>query len=396
MEYFEENNKFFGLKGVIGRRNFIVNCLIIELLESLFIITPLIFATIFVSGFSTILTSPVKPLWFSIAQCIGGLISSGLYFPSVVRRVRDILGEQDDNRVFVIASTITVIIFMGYTPIANSFIGSWIILFTLLSLIFMKGKITGEKPKNEVIKFNWGAFFGTWIWGMINKVPKTLIILPLFLTAAWFPYMIICGLKGNEWVYDKNKEKIEDINLFHLAQKTQSIILTILSPVIGLVGIMLLSICIFSGIKLSAKFNPNISTWLKNYAQQIQIQSAESGFEKIEQKDGIYVFYTSPEEWELVKNSELLKQSTVKSAISYTLIKSANVPYTVENILKNVDLINQIKIYSEFNNEILAEINIDKDKAQELLKDINDNDNFKKAIELINSSVKINTNPSLP
>ena len=47
MAYFDENRKFFGLSGVLGRRDFIINCIIIEVIESLLVITPLFYVSVF-------------------------------------------------------------------------------------------------------------------------------------------------------------------------------------------------------------------------------------------------------------------------------------------------------------------------------------------------------------
>ena len=41
--YFKENNKFLGLSGIINRRNFIVNFLILEIIEALILTTPLLY-----------------------------------------------------------------------------------------------------------------------------------------------------------------------------------------------------------------------------------------------------------------------------------------------------------------------------------------------------------------
>lgn len=396
MGYFDENNKLLDLKGVLGRRDFLVNCLIIEMIEGLLVLTPMFYAIFFKPESRALLLGEIRPLWFLILQCVVGLVSTGLYFPCIVRRVRDIVAVEDDNKIFLISSIIAVIIFMGYTPVSNSFLGGYILLFTLLSLFFMKGKITGEKPKSEIIKFNWGAFFGNWVWGLINKVPKTLFILPLFLTTAWFPFMLICGLKGNEWAYAKNKNKFENVELFHLAQKTQSVILTILSPVIAILCVFLLSITLLSSTKLVTKFNPQLKENFQNYSKQLQIKSAEDGFEKVEKVDGAYVFYLDPEEWETALSSDFLKGSILKSAINYTLIKCKDVQFSTENILNNVDTVNKIKIYSEFNNEVLAEINIDKVKAEELVKKLDNIENLKEAQKLIKESYKFNQNPSIP
>lgn len=108
-DYFVENNKFLSLKGVLGRRDFIVNCLIIDILELVLWITPLMVMSFVKPDFFTILSGGTRPLWLSVALVVVGLISCGLYFPSIVRRVRDIIGEEDDNRIFLVSSVITEI-----------------------------------------------------------------------------------------------------------------------------------------------------------------------------------------------------------------------------------------------------------------------------------------------
>ena len=397
MNYFEENRKFLALKGVLGRRDFIVNCVLIELVEAIFVITPMLYAFIFLPDFRAIISGEVtRPLWFMLLQCIIGVVSTGLYFPSVVRRIRDIIGEEDDNKIFLISSVVSVIIFMGYTPVANSFLGGWVLLFTLLSLIFMAGKITSQKPQSKVIKFNWGAFFGTWVWGLINKVKRTLLIFPLFFTFAWVPFMLLCGLKGNEWAYENNKDKFENVDVFHIAQKTQSIILGVLSPIIGFLTVVVITFMMLVSLKVYAKYNPELPVWVKNYSQQVQIDSAESMFEKIEEVDGVYQFYLDPEAWKEIVKSQLFTQTVMKNAISYTIIKKTDDVFSLQSILGNVEVINSIKVYSEFNNEVLAEVNIDPVKAKELLEKVDDASARKEALKLINSSCKYNQNPTLP
>ena len=142
-DYFVENNKFLSLKGVLGRRDFIVNCLIIDVLELVLWITPLIVMSFVKPEFFSVLSGSSRPLWLSIALVVVGLVSCSLYFPSIVRRVRDIIAEEDDNRIFLVSSVITVILFAGYTPVGALSWGRWIVLFVLLLLVFKKGKITG-------------------------------------------------------------------------------------------------------------------------------------------------------------------------------------------------------------------------------------------------------------
>ena len=56
------------------------------------------------------------------------------------------------------------------------------VLFIIIGLFLMikKGAVTGTYPVDPVFKFNWGAFFGTWIWGLFNKTYITLFEILLF------------------------------------------------------------------------------------------------------------------------------------------------------------------------------------------------------------------------
>ena len=103
--YFAESNKFLGLKGVLGRRNFIINVLFVELFESLVWATPFVYFMMlnpkFMADFTiTASKTAAMPMWATIWIAVMGLVSSGLLFQSIVRRVRDIIGEVDDNRVY--------------------------------------------------------------------------------------------------------------------------------------------------------------------------------------------------------------------------------------------------------------------------------------------------------
>lgn len=74
-------------------------------------------------------------------------------------------------------------------------------------------------------KFNWGAFYFVWIWGLFNKTYITLIIFATMLLAIipvigvlinlgvqiWF------GVKGNEWAWQNKRFK--SVKAFHEYQK---------------------------------------------------------------------------------------------------------------------------------------------------------------------------------
>lgn len=55
---------------------------------------------------------------------------------------------------------------------------------------------------NEVRRWNWGAFFLTWIWGIGNNVLVSFLV--------WVPFLgfvmpIVLGIKGGEWAWQKKR-----------------------------------------------------------------------------------------------------------------------------------------------------------------------------------------------
>lgn len=82
--------------------------------------------------------------------------------------------------------------------------------------------------QSDIKRFNWGAFFLTWIWGIGNNVMETLWIL----VTGFVPVVgcllgglvlpIIFGIKGNEWAL-KNKS-YKSLEHFHSVQRTWAII----------------------------------------------------------------------------------------------------------------------------------------------------------------------------
>ena len=85
-------------------------------------------------------------------------------------------------------------------------------------------------PEAVAKRFNWGAFFLTWIWGIGNKTYKTFLIflslIPYIGILISLPLQIWFGIKGNEWAW-RNK-KFKGINDFHKYQKKWAIVATVL------------------------------------------------------------------------------------------------------------------------------------------------------------------------
>lgn len=396
--YFSENNKFFSLKGVLDRRGMVTNFFIVELVEALLFVTPFMYLMLthpkLIIDFANSAKTFHYPQWWSIWLVSIGILEGILYFPSIVRRVRDIIGENDNNRIVTISAILSVLILLGYCPIYNPFtqILKWMSFLILLILMFTKGKITGIRPKNELIKFNWGACLGTWLWGLFNKTPITLLMLPLLLTTGWFPFMIICGLKGNEWAY-KNKQNQPDLNDFHKSQSNQTIIWVILLPFVLVFGFIAVSIG--SGIALNKymKANPKALSNMTRIVNEYQEAAVKTNFNKIELTDNEYKFYIEPQIW--IKLPEASRKNMFQVAANYIQIKKN----TDTKKQGNIEIINKIKIYSSYNNEILGERHIDIDELKALAEKSKSGDkgSFKQYMDyLMNGGYKLNLHPSLP
>ena len=75
---------------------------------------------------------------------------------------------------------------------------------------------TADVPQ-EIIRWNWGAFFLSWIWGIRNK---TYIAFLSVIPVVGFVMMIVLGMRGNEWAW-QNK-RWESVEQFQHEQKIWS------------------------------------------------------------------------------------------------------------------------------------------------------------------------------
>ena len=71
---------------------------------------------------------------------------------------------------------------------------------------------------NEIKKWNWGAFFLTWIWGIGNNVYISFLA---FIAIVNIIMSFVLGAKGNEWAW--KQKKWESIEKFEKTQKNWAI-----------------------------------------------------------------------------------------------------------------------------------------------------------------------------
>ncbi len=423
---FELNEKFWSMDGILGRRGFIVNTLIIQIISGI-CVAPVVYLLLFKPELildsimrTTITTADTLYLVF-VLGCL--ILECVLFFPSILRRVRDITADDDNNNVMMISSVIITVMLIASLPFMSQSLAfklNWISLAIVIFLMVIPGKITSEKPASELIKFNWGAFFGTWYWGIYNKVPKTLIMIPLLFTGyAWFPFMLLCGMKGNEWAREKNNQKpIED---FHGAQKAQSIAFIFIAPLLSFL-IFLISVVSISVYMLSyVKAHPDFKTKIEAINDRYLDISMKAYFSNIELGKDENKFYMEPKIW--INMSDSQKRQTFDAAVTYIQRqdekaktkkddhkdeaakekdKNLELPKdeTAKEKDKNLDLskfetARTVKILSSFNNEVLASYEYDINEYSKLITP-GRKVSFKEFYKFQKNAYKFNNRPTLP
>ncbi len=399
-DYFVENKNFWSLNGILGRRDFIINFLIIEVVEALILTTPIIYMFFLKPDILSQFTISSVPLWWTIWALVVSLIEGVLIFPSIVRRVRDIIGEEDENRINLISALLVVFCYVVVVALAPKLpIMAWLAIAVYIFLMVMEGKITSQKPKSEIIKYNWGAFLGTWIWGLFNKTPITLLVLPLLLTTGWFPFMLLCGLKGNEWAFNNDNEKYTSVEDFHERQSGQAIGWAIAAPFVYVIGFIVFLVGTSIGVGAYLDKNPDALERLNSWSQNLMHSNVEATFSKIDLDGEEYKFYIQPDAYSAVKSDEY-KKAMFKSAVNYVADKKdvSIIPQfkktgeKYKHFENFVDLASKTKIYSTFNNEVLMEYSIDLDEFNSELQ----KKEYEDVVEEMDEGYIINEHPTLP
>ena len=210
--------------------------------------------------------------------------------------------------------------------------------------------------------------------------------------------MLICGLKGNEWAYNKKQDKYNTIEDFHNSQQTQTIVFSITAPIITFILFIITFLGAGNILHNYTKQNPQIKNIIVKTFKNYEIKVLEATFDKIEKNNNEYHFYINPREWK----SDYIQKTSHRNATNYALIKENNFDEVLNgDVVKQYEMMNRVKILSTFNNEILAECKINNDdikKIRDNIKDRNDKDisEIMKMHRKINDSCFYNQNPTLP
>ena len=384
------NNKVVAFKGCIGRREYILNTMIVNAFSAILTMPfsywmakscqnpmemfnfPALFAS-----------APISVMFFYALAC---MISIVLHTGLVSRRIADIKGLPVNIWIYLVASVFVLVPYLWMLKM-NPWTALFfmIILFLGILLYCIKGKISSQLPHDELKQFNWGAFWGTWIWGLFNKTPITLLMIPLIFTPAFFSFMIICGIKGNEWSF-KNTKAL-DSEIFHKKQKNQAIFWNSFA---GFVIFILPFLLFFFTVAYSVKTavdNPEklekIGTALGEFAEDLIIEKFTDYELDIDENK----FYMEPALWINLSYNE--RYDLFKGAAGLAAMKksqSSNPKFEGYYSSRTTEM-EITKIYSAYNGEILAEFDV------ENLDEISD---FKSAISAFMKALYFNTSPQLP
>ena len=215
------NPKLFNCNGIVGRREFFINNLYVYMISA-----PIWLILLLIISIPKLADSEVGSFTTITLVIITFLLNTLLLIPSTIKRLNDINGiiNKKFNIIFITGFVLSVLLMFLQGIFFLSALGCY------LFLLIKKGKITSKYEYNIEKDFNWGACFGTWIWGLVNKSYKTLWAIPLAITPLGTIYQIICGFKGNKWAL-KNK-KWKSLQHFKESQETQTIIFVILNIVV--------------------------------------------------------------------------------------------------------------------------------------------------------------------
>ncbi|MBR1776494.1 hypothetical protein IJ750_05430 [bacterium] len=397
-ENLDINTKLYSYDGILGRRDYCINLICISAISFLANIPFIMYWLIKCSSlenifqFNTIFYN--APIILKVVTLIGAIAVLALWVPTIHRRIRDLCAKTNN---FL---TAVCVIFMGLTNfwfifqfsvyIAISFVTS----IVGLCLLFIPGKVTSKLPYDYTKDFNWGAYFGTWIWGLYNRSYTTLFIWALYTTPFSELFKLYCGLKGNEWAY-KGK-KWNDVKAFNKSQKKQTIFFICLKfliiPALFILPIVLIIALLIALSPANCNDNtaaeqlaspPAVEQKIDNKKsdEKIELDGVHKSmafiyFDSYEFSENEYKFYVSENDWKTYTIFDKLdlmnKAQKISKGYCYKLnkIKYPNgCPYSSDS-----DNLRKVKLYSTEKHQLLGEFNSDVDwdniSAKQMLKSI--------------------------
>ena len=356
------HTNLYGFDGIIGRRDYFLNLVIISAISILFTLpyTMWFFANIETIGDSLRLSNMFlsAPLLLKVWTFIGVVIICTIKISNIFRRLNDIFGDIKLS-VNIICSIIFALFAISFAlPIWALLIFGAINFIVEMILLFRTGKITSNYPYDFKKEFNWGAFLGTWIWGVFNKSYKTLWSWILGFTPWSAHFALYCGLKGNEWAY--NNKKCTDVDAFNKSQEKQAVIFAVLSfliaPIIYFLIIFGITALIMSAVFVDIKSNPESAEQKIEKLSDTLNSFSSMYFENHIITDSENKFYVRSSDWTRYSFSE--KKDILDMAASISANERTKHSKTKKLYTKSDELI-RTKIYGSDTDKLLGEFIID-------------------------------------
>ena len=358
------NTKLIGFDGIMGRWDFCLNFVYLCMIGTLFSIPASGYLMSHIGNFGELFSMNLvfweAPWLLKLWVLPGTAFVLYIGISLIIRRLNDINGRvcRDTNTIISVLYALST--FGLLFPVGISFLLYIVNLVILLYMIIAKGKITGKYPYDYRKEFNWGAFFGTWIWGLFNKSYKTLWMLILWLTPWGFWYSLLCGFKGNEWAA-KNRDW-QNIEEFKKSQETQAIVFVILSvliiPIIYFLIIMaIVGAIVFTAVD-EAKTSPEHTSSTIEKLESAMNSLGSLYFENYEITPDVNKFYVLNDDWKSYSFSEkkdILDMAATMSATQREKLSDKN-----EHFSKSTEL-KRTKIYSSETGELLGEFRLDQE-----------------------------------
>lgn len=355
------NSKLVSFDGVIGRRDYFLNLIIISSIAIFYTLPYSMWVMTKITQFTDIFSLNTlffnAPIFIKVWYILGVAGVSYLLVSNIVRRLNDISGRNNLPLNIIFSLIFVINAFGAMFPTKFIYLIGFIAFILGLFLIFKKGKITSQLPYDYTKEFNWGAFFGTWIWGLFNKSYIPLFHLLLFFTPWNIYFQLYCGLKGNEWAY-KNK-KWEDVSKFNKSQEKQTIFWSIYTcvivPILYFVLIFAIAFLMIAFIGKDSNGKPNMAKLEKFVETMTSIYYESYEIEPNENK-----FYVLSSDWNTYSFSDKKQLLDMAANISANERYKAN-PKVHTNKMAELP---RTKIYSANNLQLLAEFKMDETIAQ--------------------------------
>ena len=355
------NPKFLGTDGIIGRYDYCLNLIFLGMINLFFSLPLNIYLFTNLGTLEDLFN--LNKVWLDapwilkIWVLLGGILCSYILIINSNKRLNDINGkiQKDMNAIFAGLFVLNAFCIIYPCPIA--FLLTIVNTIAILYLIFKKGELTGKYPYDYRKEFNWGAYFGTWLWGLWNKSYKTLWILLLGITPWGALYSLYLGMKGNEWsAKNRNWQNIEE---FNKSQETQTIVFVLLNvlvfPIIYFTIIFALMLSFITTTINETKNSPEHASQTLEKLDNTLTNLSSMYFEKHEITEHENKYYALPEDWKRYSFSEKKDILDIAASVSASERKKLN----STNHYNKTSELSRTKIYNIENNELLGEYYMD-------------------------------------